>query len=290
MTDQVFKAKLRAIQADRSSGAAELARSCLEILIETALQDNSDSTQEFLDKLISRIDSLSLSRPSMAPIANLLNIFRENIAKFKNHPPLEARKRCADAARQIIKASIIATEKTVKNAAALIGNNKTIFTHSYSSTVLQTFTQLSRQNLKVIITEARPLCEGFRLAEKLSELQIPTTLITDAQAGLFVRKADMILVGADSILSDFSTVNKTGTYLIALSAYDNSIPFYVCCEKYKQILPNGKQPELEIMSPEELKAPVLPHVNVENIYFEITPAKFITGWINEDGVLRIQPH
>jgi translation initiation factor eIF-2B subunit delta len=226
----------------------------------------------------------------MAPIANLLKIFRQNIEKSKDHPPLEAREKCADAARQIIKTSIIATKKTVKNAAALIGNNKTIFTHSYSSTVLQTFTHLSRQNLKVIITEARPLCEGYKLAEKLSELQIPTTLITDAQAGLFVRKADMVLVGADSILSDFSTVNKAGTYLIALSAYDNNIPFYVCCEKYKQILPNSEQPELEIMNPAELKAPVLPYVSVENIYFEITPAKFITGWINEDGVFRIQPH
>ena len=290
MTDQAFTARLLAIQSDRGSGAAELARSCLQIVADSSLQDNSDSTSELLHKLNIQIDLLSRSRPSMAPVANLLRIFQADIRKFKHLPLPEARKKCAAAAGRTIEVSIKATDNAADNAAALIGKNKTVFTHSYSSTVIQTLALLDKKDLKVIISESRPLCEGYRLAEKLSRLKVPCTLITDAQAGLFVKKADIVLVGADTILQDFSVLNKAGTYLTALAAYDNNIPFYVCSEKYKQIHSAGKIPELEAMNADELKAPDLPFVSIENIYFDITPARLITGWINEDGVVQVHPH
>jgi len=287
MTDQAFAVKLEAIRADRTSGAAELARRCLEIAAESCLQDNSGSTRKFVDKLNGRMDQLARSRPSMAPVANIIRIFREEIEKTTRLPPVEARKKCADIARQTIEASVKSTERCARNAAAFIGKNRTVFTHSYSSTVLQTFSLLAEQDLKVIVSESRPLCEGNRLAEKLSGLKVPTTLITDAQSGLFVGKADMVLVGADTIMSDLAVMNKAGTYLLALSAHDNNIPFYVCSEKYKQLQQGGTTPELETMNSAELKGPELPYVTLENIYFDITPAKLISGWINEDGVVTV---
>lgn len=290
MNDKAFKARLQEIQSDRNSGSAELARRCLEIIAESSLWNDSESTTELLQKLDVRISQLVRSRPSMVIVANLFNIFQESIRNISHLPPAEARKKCADSASQTIKLSISSTAQTADNTAALIGRNKTVFTHSYSSTVLQSFALLAKKGLKVIISESRPLCEGYRLAEKLSQLNIPTTLITDAQSGLFVSKADMVLVGADAILQDFSFLNKAGTYLAALSAYDNKIPFYVCSEKYKQIRSEGETPKLEAMNHDELNAPDLPFVTIENIYFEITPAKLITGWINEDKVVKINPN
>jgi ribose 1,5-bisphosphate isomerase len=287
MNDATFTAGLRAIESDRSSGAAEIARRCLEIVATIALLDDSGSTAELLGKLNSKADLLAQSRPSMAPVANLLNVFRREIEKFRQLHPPEARKKCATIARQTIAQSVKATEKTAKNAARLIGKNKTVFTHSFSSTVLQAFAFLKNKNLQVIISESRPLCEGYSLATKLSQLKIPTTLITDAQTGLFVKKADMVLVGADTILQDFAVINKAGTYLAALAAYDNNIPLYVCSEKYKHIYVSDEIPELEAMNPEELNAPDLPHVSIENIYFDITPARLISGWINEEEVVQV---
>ncbi|MBW2467628.1 MAG: translation initiation factor eIF-2B [Deltaproteobacteria bacterium] len=289
MTDQEFVAELEAIRSDRTSGAAELARRCLEIAAETCQQDNSPSTRELLARLNIRIDQLAQSRPSMAPVANILRIFQEDIKELTHFPLEEAGKQCVNKARQTIEASLKSTQKTAVNASEFIGGNRTVFTHSYSSTILQTFTLLAENEIKVIVSEARPLCEGYRLAEKLSQMKIPTTLITDAQTGLFIAEADIVLVGADTILPDFSVMNKAGTYLLALAAHDNNIPLYVCSEKYKQLQPGSITPELEAMDGAELNGPELPFVTIENIYFDITPAKFITGWINEDGVVQVHP-
>jgi ribose 1,5-bisphosphate isomerase len=289
MSDQAFNTDLAAIQADRNSGAAELARRCLGIIAQSCLYDNSNSTSELLLKLDRQLNLLAQSRPSMAPVVNLLVIFQKDIEKFRQLSPADARKKCVDITRKIIEASKKATEKTAQNVATLIGEDKKVFTHSYSSTVIKAFTLLGKKGLKVIVSESRPLYEGYRLAEKLSQLEIPTTLITEAQTGLFVKDADLVLVGADTILADFSVVNKAGTYPAALSAHDNLIPFYVCGEKYKQIHGAGKTPELETMDTAEINGPDLPFVELKNVYFDITPARLIRAWINEDGMIPIQP-
>ena len=56
--------------------------------------------------------------------------------------------------------------------------------------------------------------------------------ITDAQGGLF-DQADAVLVGADALLADGTLVNKAGTYLLALAAKDQNVPFWVCAESFK---------------------------------------------------------
>ena len=211
MTDQTFTNKLLAIASDRTSGAAELARKCLEIVAESSLQDNSNSTPELLQKLKHQADLLARSRPSIVSVANLLHIFQEEAEKFRFLPLLEARNKSADFARKTIELSIKSTERTAKNTAALIGKNKTVFTHSYSSTVIKSFALLDKKGLKVIISESRPLCEGNRLAEKLSQLDIPTTLITDAQTGIFVKEADIVLslgcgIGVQAIAEQYPEV------------------------------------------------------------------------------------
>lgn len=290
MNDREFSERLIKVRSDRSSGAAELARSCLAIIAESCRRDNSDSTAKLLQATFNRSALLAGSRPSMAPVTNLLTIFQEVISTLKDLPPAEARRKCVEVAENITATSVKSTEKTAEHAAALIGENRTVFTLSYSSTVLQAFTLLDKKSIKVIVSESRPLYEGYSMAEKLSQLGIPITLITDAQAGLFVERADMVLVGADTILPDFSVLNKAGTYLAALAAQDNNIPFYVCSEKYKQTGSLDKAPELEAMDPAELNAPDLPLVSIENIYFDVTPAKLITGWINEEGILPVGQH
>jgi len=287
MSKNTFTEELLAIKTDRTSGAAEIARKCLEIIAANALQVHVDSTRDLLSTLSSQADLLAQSRPSMAPVANLLHTFQKHIKSFSHASLEETRVNCANAAKGIIAASLRATAETANHVAACIGKNRTILTHSYSSTILQALTLLSTSNLQVIISESRPLCEGYNLAEKLSELQIPTILITDAQTGLFVNKADFVIVGADTILPDFTVLNKAGTYLTALAAHDRNIPFYVCSEKLKQIPAGAITPELEKMDGVELNAPELPHVTVENIYFDLTPARLITGWINENGLLPL---
>jgi translation initiation factor 2B subunit (eIF-2B alpha/beta/delta family) len=157
-------------------------------------------------------------------------------------------------------------------------------THSLSSTVVEVCRLLKDVGLRMIVTESRPLEEGRQLAGRLSAWGVPTTYITDAQMGLFVARADAVLVGADSVLADGAVVNKAGTYPLALAARDQGVPFHVCCESFKWRAADQPPPELEEMAPAELGLPDWPAVTVRNVYFDITPARLVSGWIDETGV------
>ena len=171
------------------------------------------------------------------------------------------------------------------NAAELIGKGKTIITHSQSSTVVGVFEHLAA-DVKVIVTESRPPGEGRILAEKLSRLGIVTDFISDQQMGVFVKHADVALVGADTIAEDGSVINKAGTYLLALAAREQKVPFYVCFESIKFSSKPSADIGLEKHDPAELNPPQLPHVETHNIYFDVTPSNLVTAWITEEGVSR----
>jgi translation initiation factor eIF-2B subunit delta len=111
-------------------------------------------------------------------------------------------------------------------------------------------------------------------------------LITDAQINLFAPRADLALVGADALLEDGSVVNKAGTSLLALACHDNRVPFYVCAESFKKCPPGMDHIELEEMDQAELGHHLPFPITTRNIYFDITPARLITTWFNEESGKR----
>jgi len=288
-----FAARLSAIAEDRSHGAAELARQCLALMADSARltpvpQTEAESAMAALyRRLGEQAEQLAASRPSMTPIQTLLLRWQERLAGLPATTLVEARRQAAEAARGLAEESRAALGKVAAQARSLIGAGQTLFTHSLSSTVLAVFRSLPAGHVRAIVTESRPLYEGRRLAARLSGWGIPTTLITDAQLGLFVPQADMVLIGADSILADGSVINKAGTYVLALVAHDQRVPVYVCAESCKRRPPRLPEPALEEMDPAELspgQPPLGPHVRVRNIYFDRTPARLISGWIDEHGI------
>ena len=205
--DTQFYSWLNELRNDRSHGASELARQCLDQASQSARSVDAADLKQFQDKLDQRCQAM---------ITALIT---------------EARQAATNGATR---------------AAAIIGDSKTLLTHSFSSTVLGVLTALRNRNVSVIATESRPLNEGHATARHLSKLGIPVTLITEAQIGLSIPDVDAVLVGADGILSDGSIVNKAGTYLAALAALDQSIPFYVCAESFKRWPPGMAPRELDL--------------------------------------------
>jgi len=109
-------------------------------------------------------------------------------------------------------------------------------------------------------------------------------LITDAQMGLTIPDTDLVLVGADTILLDLAVVNKTGTYLSALVSHTHSRDFFVAADTYKiNADMDSRNCVLESKSGRE----VWPQheKQCDNVYFDITPAKLISGFITEKGIL-----
>ena len=283
MDEQRFKESLHMIETDRQRGASELARVCLTLIAESARNIAAKDGVELMRLLEQRAAKLALARPSMAPIRNLLDRWCSEITTEKDLS--ELRLQAAHTAEALIDYSRWAVVEAAGRAASHIGPGKRLMTHSLSSTVLAVFQQLRGQGLEVIVTESRPLNEGHLLAKRLSEWAIPTTLITDAQMGLFGTQADAVIVGADTLLQDGGVINKVGTYLLALVARDQGIPFYVCCESFKRLTKGMETPELEHMEAAELGAPPLPGVDVQNVYFDITPARLVNAWFDENRSL-----
>ncbi|MCK5170204.1 MAG: S-methyl-5-thioribose-1-phosphate isomerase, partial [Bacteroidales bacterium] len=159
--------------------------------------------------------------------------------------------------------------------------------------------------IHVWVDETRPRNQGARLtAFELEQQNVPHTVIADNTGGLLMQKGmvDMVIVGSDRTSANGDVANKIGTYLKALAAYDNNIPFYVALPlstidwninngvkeipieqrnedevKYVEGWNNNKITKVRIM-PEN--SPVL------NYGFDITPAKYVTALITEKGVCK----
>ena len=284
MDDAAFESGLNELRTDRVRGASELARRCLDLLARSAQTVPADENSELIGVLMRRCDRLTAARPSMAPIQNLLAAWKSSLSRLGGLSLPALRSAAADLAWEGVRQSELAIVKVMDNAARCIGSDKTVITHSLSSTVLGVFERLKDRNTHAIVTESRPLKEGYILARQLSEWGISTQLITDAQLGLFAAQADLALLGADSLLPDGSLVNKVGSYLLALAARDADVPLYVCSESFKHREEGMAALELEEMEAGELGMPHLPGVRMRNLYFDVTPAALIDRWIDETGV------
>lgn len=148
----------------------------------------------------------------------------------------------------------------------------------------------------VWVSETRPLNQGGRLtAWEYFHENIPHTVVSDNSCGHLLKKgmSDLVIVGADRIAKNGDTANKVGTYLKALAAKDNNVPFYIAAP-FSTIdfsKKNGNDIIIEERDENELKymneAPLIHELSpVLNHAFDITPAGLITGFITERGILK----
>ena len=155
----------------------------------------------------------------------------------------------------------------------------------------------------VWVDETRPRNQGANLTTyELNEEEIPNTIIADNTGGILMQRGevDMCIVGTDRTLSNGDVCNKIGTYLKALAAHDNNVPFYVALPSstIDWDIKDAKDIPIEERNSEELthiegidennqikKILIYPKKSrVMNLAFDVTPAKFVTGLITEKGV------
>ncbi len=150
------------------------------------------------------------------------------------------------------------------------------------------------RKVHVFVDETRPLLQGARLtAWELAHAGIPCTVIADAAAGALMRQAqvDVVLVGADRIAANGDFANKVGTYGLAVLALHHGVPFY-CAAPSSTIDPalrDGEGIPIEQRPPEEVKTlagrAVAPtEVAALNFAFDVTPARYVTGYITDRGL------
>ncbi|HIJ97845.1 TPA: S-methyl-5-thioribose-1-phosphate isomerase [archaeon] len=197
-----------------------------------------------------------------------------------------------------------------KNGNSLIRSGDNILTHCNAGALATVdigtalapirYAHYSKKKIFVFVDETRPRLQGSKLtAFELSQEKIPHAIIADNAAGLFMNRGeiDLCIVGADRIAANGDTANKIGTYEKAVLAKENGIPFYVAAPlmTFDFKTKSGKQIPIEERSSEEVsyatdgihKVPISNlSSKVKNPGFDVTPAKYITAFITEKGIIK----
>lgn len=178
--------------------------------------------------------------------------------------------------------------KNVRKKIAEIGykkfKGKKVFTHCHSSTVVEVLKRA--RNVKVLNTETRPLYQGRKTARELSKYGIKVEHYIDSGARIALKKADVMLIGADAITSEGKVINKIGSEMFAEIADRYGKDVYVCCDSWK-FDPDtiyGKETKIEIRKKEEIWKNSPKNVEINNYVFERINNDLITGIISELGI------
>jgi len=268
-----------------------------------ALQSKATSKEELIEDLDTAKKILFETRPTAVNLAWGLEKIMEVAKKGKDVS--EIKNSVIQTAKQMAEDDVQINMTMGKLGSELFDNNDTIMTHcnagalatvAYGTAlgVIRTAKD-SGKNIKVIVTETRPVQQGSRLtAFELKHDGIDVSLIPDTAVGYVMAKGlvNKVIVGADRILRTGHVFNKIGTYQIATMAKKHGIPFYVAAPLSSFDMKNN--PEDIVI--EQRKASEVTGIgdrktapegiDVINPAFDMTPPELISGIITEKGIAK----
>lgn len=259
-------------------------------------------TVNFLKKMEEAADIIRSTRPTASNLFWAVDRIWKVIEAFPDNPS-NLSDLVIEEAKLMAQEDVNVNKNLGKNGATLLQDGDVVLTHCNAGSLatVQYGTALapirsaieSGKNISVIADETRPRLQGARLtAYELHYDNIPVKVISDTSSGLLMRlgKIDIVIVGTDRVTSD-AVFNKIGTYLVALAANDNNIPFYVAAPTSTLSLHEKiEDVTIEQRDSSEVrnilgKVQIVPNgVECLNYAFDITPFRLISGVITEDGV------
>ncbi|SPE39210.1 Methylthioribose-1-phosphate isomerase [Candidatus Sulfopaludibacter sp. SbA3] len=250
--------------------------------------------------------TLGQTRPTAVNLFWAIGRMKRLYASLRGSPIAEIR-RCLVAEAQIIREEDIAICRAIgRHGAELVPDHKTVLTHCNAGAlatagygtalgVIRAAIAAGKQ-VDVFADETRPFLQGARLTVwELQQDGIPTTLITDNMAGHFMKagRIGCVVVGADRIAANGDVANKVGTYSVAVLAKENGVPFFVAAPVSTLDLTLRSGDEIPI---EQRAAAEVTHMfghqvaptgtAVQNPAFDVTPARYVSAIITENGVAR----
>ncbi len=259
-----------------------------------------------LDENFNRIlERLKATRPTARNLFWALERMKDAFKSNKSLKPSELKQRILQEALDIEREDIETNRKIGQWGKDLVKEGDSVLTYCNTGSlatagygtalgVIRASFQEGKK-IRVFAAETRPLLQGARLTcWELQREKIPVTLITDNAAGYLMQKGEISLVitGADRIARNGDTANKIGTYSLAVLAKEHGFPFYVAAPSntIDFLLAEGSQIQIEKRSPQEVseiggRRLTLNGVRVENPAFDLTPARYISAVITEQGVV-----
>ncbi len=292
----IAELKIRGAPAIGVSGAYGIALGALKI--------ESEQKGDFQGKLDEVIATMAATRPTARNLFWALQRMQQ--AAEVGDDVKEIKSALVAEAVKIHEAEREATRQLSQHGAGLIKDEDTVLVHCNAGPLATAgygtalgavlFAAEQGKKIKVLATETRPVLQGARItAWELKKAGVPVTLIADSAVGYFMRQGEVncIIVGADRIAANGDTANKIGTYMLAVLAGENNVPFYVAAplSTIDPALATGEQVPIEQRKPEEIThirgVRIAPEgVAVQNPAFDVTPHQYVTAIITERGIIK----
>ena len=280
------------IQKLEVQGARNVAIAAIKAIETLARNTSAKSRDDFIKELLEARDTLFASRETEPLMRNALRWIIRQVEKSGKEDVDSLAQLVSSSSRQFLEDLEASKERIAEIGAKRIQDNMVVFTHCHSSTVTHLLRKAKEEGRKfeVICTETRPVFQGRITALELLKIGLKTTFIVDSAARWFMRKADLVIVGADAITSEGNVINKIGTSTIALLAREARKPFYVVSEllKFDPVTVCGEYEQIEERSSKEVWSEAPEELLIRNPAFDVTRRGFIHGIICQEGV--IPPH
>ncbi len=283
------------IKSLKIQGARNVAKAVLKALILQAKYSKAKNSKSFYDEIKHLSLLLADTRPTEPMMRNLLErasgYLYEKSREYKEKKQLNRLKNdFINEQKNYIKKIDEDAEKLFAYGARLVPDGAVIITHCHSSTVTGILKKAKRKNIKVIACETRPRYQGRITAKELAEAGIDVTLVVDGAMNLYMKKADLVLVGADSVTSRGDLINKVGTSTLAHIARMHDVSFYSAAELFKYSIMTfyGTREKIEERDPSEVWEKPPKRIKISNPAFDVTAAKYINGYVTEVGVIPPQ--
>ena len=282
-------------------------------LAQAAMQFEGENFDEFKNYALNASKALALTRPTANDLFYALDFVGKKM--LVDESCANSKMRAFEAAIEYADWSAQLCRKIGEHGNRLIVKGQRILTHCNAGALacVDFGTALSplraanndKKNIFVYVDETRPRNQGASLtAWELAQEKISHSIIADNAAGFFMKKKeiDFAIVGADRIAMNGDAANKIGTYEKAVLAKENGIPFYVAAplSTFDTSSKSGDDIKIEERSEDEVlymsgigedgkikKIRIAPKdCHARNPAFDVTPARYITGIITENGIIN----
>ncbi len=244
------------------------------------------TVDEYQRALERNSSALRRANPSHASLHNSQREIVETVADSKSESVAEAQERTREVIADVIGRIETGKKEAAQELAALLGENETLLTHDYSTTVLSAIEMAADAGgeFTVYVTESRPRYLGRKMARSLAGLDaIETKLIVDSAAGNYLPECDRVLVGMTCIVED-TLYNRVGTYPLAATANDADVSMMTVGSAAK-IIESGFRFENEYRVTSEVMREPAEGFKIENPAYDATPVRLLDSVVTDEGVL-----
>jgi ribose 1,5-bisphosphate isomerase len=287
MSDKMgFDRIVKDIKSLKIQGAENIAKEAAKALTHVLDKEKNQQKEIIIQRLNKAKETLFLTRPTEPCMRNTLNFVLAGMEQHKDGKEVISyvSQRIHEAQEFFAKSE----ERITGYGSQKIKDGMTIYTHCHSSTVTRAIISAWKQgkHIEVHNTETRPRLQGRITASELAKEGIPVTHYVDSAARFALKKADIMLIGADAITSEGKVINKVGSELSAEVAKRYDVPVYVCANSWKfdpETVFGFEEPIEKRYSSEVWEKPPK-GVKIDNFAFEQIDPELVTGVVTELGI------